>query len=134
MTIKIEDLEDKDLSYRLSEIKTFTKTKEMLSLIEFDPRNELLLQARSLEYRLKQEATLREVEPMTKEFDEKFKDLEYVELTPDELQVAIPELPADPETGEVDFYGKDDGERPEEAEPEGDEAPSDKELNKEPSE
>lgn len=112
MPKKIKDLTTQQLSYYLDESNNMMNSPAVVSLIELDPRNEFLREIRTINYRVRQELTKRKIEDLTKESERIFKDLEVEELTSDELMVVIPEWPADPETGEVDFYGVDDGERP----------------------
>lgn len=119
--MKIEDLKDEELTYYFSQIQLLIDSPTLDNLLEMDPRNEFLRDVKTLHYRLKQELTLRRTEKLQKQYEKDFKSLEFEELTPDEMTVVIPEWPVDPETGEVDFYGKDDGERP--MEDEGDVAP-----------
>ena len=120
---KIEDLNDEELNYYMASAKQFNESQMVASLVELDPTNPMLKEIRTLHYRLRQEAARRRTDELAEDFDKKFKDLEYVPLTPDELSVVIPEWPPAPEEaggdeeGQIDFVGKDDEPRPVEEEP-----------------
>lgn len=113
MKKKIRDLTESELNLYLHSAQLLDENPLFVSLSSLDPRNRLLLDFKTIYFRIRQEKARRAAAELTDIFKQKlFDHLEYIPLTRDEMGVVLPGWNIGELTGEPDFVGDRDAPRP----------------------
>lgn len=113
MKKKIRDLTEGELNTFLHSAQLLDTNPLYVSLTELDPRNRLLLDFKTIYYRIRQEKARRAAAELTDIFKQKLADhLDYIPLTKDEMGVVLPQWNIGELSGEPDFVGDRDAPRP----------------------
>jgi len=120
--IKIDDMGELELDSYIKQCDQILGDNRLQALILLDPSHEIAVNTKTLGYRLKEEKLLRSIVDLDAAWNDRLSNVKFAELTPEEMDIAFPELKKyldTKEKAEADAQAAKDAEEAEDAAVEG---------------